>query len=81
MASDDIDDQERDICEVQCSVSPATLAGLDSSIVALFFILSYYKHLHFTTRASQQLQHWGSQLPLVECVNFLYIVSCLIGFP
>ena len=33
MTSNDIDDQERDMHEVQCSVSPAVLAGLDKGIL------------------------------------------------
>ena len=97
MTSDDIDGQERDMREDQCYVSPVTLTGLDKGILLLIcdstvnsicithsstvlhIVLlqaSTFHNKSFTTATAL-----GSQLLLVECVNFLYNFSCLIGFP
>ena len=97
MTSDDINDQEKDMREVQCCVSPVTLTGLDKGILLLICdstvssmcITHSSTVLHivllqastFHNQSFTTVTVLGSQLPLVECVNFLYNFSCLIGFP
>ena len=97
MTSDDIDHQERDMREVRCYVSPATLTGLDKGILLLICdstvssicIAHNSNVLHivllqastFRNKSFATVTVLGSQLHLVESVNFLYNFSFLIGFP